>query len=263
MDINTSLIGTFLSVASSAFNVNAPLITTETQIASFPFTPYISQAEACKQAENKAKTLMLEKTVGQLFTSDTSQACKEKNNQYNCVTYNVSLESVRGEVIEVIDKKEKVDGWQCQVSLTAKVSRKQEVLDPNYDINIRMHQLVYMEKDTLRFSVSSNSHGALTIFRLNPNNNTLTKIWPLTSYQQQNNLLSPWMRMDFPNDFARLPIQQYLKDQDNNTMLFIAYTAQQAHFLDNYELTYFYKLWDSLKYQKRLLKKGYIVTRSE
>lgn len=260
MDINTTLIGTFMSVLTSPFNTAA--IATETQTASFPFTPHISQVEACKQAENKAKALILEKTVGQLFTTDTSQTCKETNNQLSCKTYNVSLESVRGEVVEIVDRKEKVQNWQCDVTLTAKVSKKQEPMDPNYDINVKMRQLVYMEKDTLRFSVDSNSHGALTIFRLDPNNK-LTKIWPLTDYQRRNNLLTPWMRMDFPNDFARLPVQPYVEGQDNATMLFIAYTSQQAHFLDNYELTYFYKLWDNLKYEKRLLKKGYIVTRSE
>jgi len=261
MDINTSLIGTFLSVASTAFN--APMITTETQTASFPFTPHISQVEACKQAENKAKSLMLERTVGQLFTTDSSQTCKEVNNKHSCKNYNISLESVRGEVVEIVGRKEKVQNWQCEVTLTAKVSRKQEPMDPNYDIHIKMRQLVYMEKDTLRFSVETNSNGALTIFRLDPNNNTLTKIWPLTEYQRRNNLLTPWMRMEFPNDFARLPVQPYVEGQDNATMLFVAYTSQQAHFLDNYELTYFYKLWDNLKYEKRLLKKGYIVTRSE
>ena len=81
MDISTSLIGTFLSIATSTFN--APQVTTETQTASFPFTPHISQVEACKQAENKAKSLMLERTVGQLFTTDSSQICKEVNNKQN------------------------------------------------------------------------------------------------------------------------------------------------------------------------------------
>ena len=260
MDINTTLIGTILSVTSTAFN--APVITTETQTASFPFTPHISQVEACKQAENKAKTLILEKTVGQLFTTDTSQTCKEVNNKHSCKTYNVSLESVRGEVTEIIDRKEKVQNWQCEVTLTAKVSRKQEQLDPNYDLNVKMQQLVYMDKDTLRFSVESNSHGTLTIFRLDPGNK-LVKIWPLTGYQRRNNSLKPWMRMEFPNDFTRLPVQPYVEGQDNATTLFIAYTSHPAHFMDDYELTYFYKLWDNLKYEKRLLKKGYIVTRRE
>ena len=260
MDINTTLIGTILSVTSTAFN--APVITTETQTASFPFTPHISQVEACKQAENKAKTLILEKTVGQLFTTDTSQTCKEVNNKHSCKTYNVSLESVRGEVTEIVDRKEKVQNWQCEVTLTAKVSKKQEQLDPNYDLDVKMRQLVYMEKDTLRFSVQSNSHGALNIFRLDPNN-ILTKIWPMNEYQRRNNLLTPWSKFEFPNDFARLPVQSYVEGQENATMLFITYTYRQAHLLDSYELTSFYKMWDNIKYEKRLLKKGYIVTRRE
>jgi len=260
MDINTSLIGTFLSIATSTFN--APQVTTETQTASFPFTPHISQVEACKQAENKAKSLMLERTVGQLFTTDSSQTCKEVNNKHSCKNYNISLESVRGEVLEIIDRKEKVQNWQCEVTLTAKVSRKQESMDPNYDIDVRMRQIVYMEKDTLRFSVQSNSHGALNVFRLDPNNR-LTKIWPMNEYQRRNNILTPWSKFEFPDDFSRLPVQPYVEGQENTTILFIAYTSQQAHFLDNYELTNFYKLWDNIKYEKRLLKKGYIVTRRE
>lgn len=260
MDLSTTLIGTFMSVATSTFN--APVITTETQTASYPFTPHISQVEACKQAENKAKTLMLEKTVGQLFTTDSSQTCKEINNQHSCKNYNISLESVRGEVVEIVDRKEKVQNWQCEVTLTAKVSRKQEPMDPNYDLDVKMRQLVYMEKDTLRFSVQTNSSGALNIFRLEPNNR-LTKIWPINEYQRRNNILTPWSKFDFPNDFAQLPVQPYVEGQDNTSILFLAYTSQRAHFLDSYELTYFYKLWDSLKYEKRLLKKGYIVTRSE
>jgi hypothetical protein len=119
-----------------------------------------------------------------------------------------------------------------------------------------------MEKDTLRFSVQSNSHGALNIFRLDPNNR-LTKIWPMNEYQRRNNILTPWSKFEFPDDFSRLPVQPYVEGQENTTILFIGYTSQQAHFLDNYELTNFYKLWDNIKYEKRLLKKGYIVTRRE
>ena len=259
MDLST-LLGTLVSATTTA--LAAPAITTETQVASFPFTPYISQVEACKQAENKAKTLMLERAVGQMFTSDSSQTCRETDNQLSCKNYNVSLESVRGEVVEIVDRKEKVQDWQCTVSLTAKVSRKQEEMDPNFDLTVKMKQIVYMEKDTLRFSVSSNANGALNIFRLDPNNK-LTKIWPTTNYQRRNNLISPWSYFEFPNDFAKLPIQPYTEGQDNATMLFFAYTSQQAYFMDSYELTYFYKVWDNLKYEKRLLKKGYIVTRSE
>jgi len=69
--------------------------------------------------------------------------------------------------------------------------------------------------------------------------------------------------VDFPNDFAKLPVQQYTEGQENATTLFVAYTSKRVDFMDNYELTYFYKLWDSLNYDKRLIKKGYVVTRSE
>ena len=85
----------------------------------------------------------------------------------------------------------------------------------------------------------------------------------MNEYQRRNNLLTPWSKFEFPNDFARLPVQSYVEGQENATMLFITYTYRQAHLLDSYELTSFYKMWDNIKYEKRLLKKGYIVTRRE
>lgn len=256
MNITTTLIGTLFQLSNLG-----PIDVIDTQTASYPFTPHISQVDACKQAENKAKTLILEKVSGQTFSSDASSFCKERNNQYTCTYTNITTESARGVITEIIDRKETVKDWQCTVKLTARVS-KQSDIDPNYDVYVQMQQLVYMDNDQFRFGVYPNAGGALTIFRLE-DNNRLVKLWPMTDQQYRHSLLSPRHKAVFPYDFGRLPVPKYVPGTDNAGMLFVAYTAKTVNFLDSYELSYFYKVWDSMKFQKRLVRKGFIVTRSE
>lgn len=255
MNIATTLVGALFQLSNLG-----PIDVVETQSATYPFTPHISQVEACKQAENKAKTSILEKVSGQTFSSDASSYCKERNNQYTCTHTNITTESARGVITEIVDRQEKVKDWQCTVTLTAKVS-KQTDIDPNYDMYVQMHQLVYMDNDQFRVAVFPNAGGALTIFRLE--NGRLVKLWPHTDQQYRHSILSPRHKAVFPYDFGRLPVPKYVQGTDNSSLLFFAYTAKTVNFLDSYELSYFYKLWDSIKFQKRLVRKGFIVTRSE
>lgn len=256
MEIISTVAGTLLSMAIRSIDFSMPIEGT----GEYKFNPKISQHDACRRAEERAKVQILEKTKGQMFSSEHSQQCIEDKNTLDCKHHSVTLESSRGVIKQIVNRDEHVHDWTCTVRITAKVDKEEIKHDANFDVNAKLNKNVFESGEQIIFTANSNADGFLTIFHYYPSTNTLTKLFP-NSYTPNNKVAKDEI-LTIPSSEYRLKVS--LSDgQHSSEYIYFVYTERPINFLNKYELQDFSKAWDSISTKKRLVKKGFVITKGE
>lgn len=256
MEIVSIVASTLLSTAIRSFDFSMPV----EGIGKYKFNPKISQHDACKRAEERAKIQIIEKTKGQVFSAEQSQQCLEGKDTLDCKHHSVTIESSRGIIKQILNREEHVHDWTCIVRVTAKVDKEEIKHDPNFDIDAKLNKTIYENGEQLTLSINSNADGYLTVFHYFPPTNTLTKLYPNT-FATNNKILV--------NQTVHIPSKDYklrvnLTDSNHsNEYIYFVYTEKQTNFMNTYELQDFSKTWDSISSKKRIVKRGFVITKGE
>lgn len=259
MEIVSTLASTLLSVAlRSDMFIGGPQQVEAT--GSYKFTPAISQLDACRMAEDRAKRAILEKTQGSTYTADEARQCIENKDDLQCKQHNVMIESSRGVITEIVNREEHVHDWTCEVKIVAKVQKTSIKSDPNFDINAKLNRTIFEEGDTLSFDVDANASGFLTVFHYFPDTQTMVKIFP--NRFQETNQIDGGLGIRAPNDQYKFKTTTNKRKQVNEYLYFV-YTEDQISFFNNYTLPKFMSTVDSIRGKKQLVKKGFVIIKGE
>jgi len=222
----------------------------------YHYSPQISQVEACKRAEEKAKLAIIHKVAGHEFTSDKISSCSESKQDQSCKFYDTSYESSKGYIKSVISRSESVKDWTCSVTVKATVGKTDYNVDPDFDLDMIFPITLLKTNETLKFTVTPNSLGYLYVYAYNPSENKLTKIFP-AKYQRPVALARTPININAIDYRLTLP-----PEKDSEERYIFAFVV--GHFmspLDNYQLNSFYEMWDNIKARKRMVKRGFVITR--
>lgn len=246
MDISTAIVQATLVALNST-----SVIISDT--ASYQFNPSMSQMEGCKRAEERAKVKMLNKVYGQDFGADSSMSCRETDKQRCDSTIN-TYESTRGYIKSIISRAEKVEGWTCTVELKAEVQTIKKTKS-SIDASAQLDRVVYLPSDTANVSVKTNSQGLVSVFKYDPIENVVTKVFPTGQPERT------WTYFDRPLD-VKIPLS--MEERDTPYFLFVAVTDVPINMRDQYRLQDFYEMWDNQpNNNKYLVRKSFNIARSK
>ena len=108
----------------------------------------VSENEACREAENRAKLNAMRKLGGEFLSSETLLACTEALSGNDCPVTQFTWSMFDGLIKDIKDKKVKKvlgpDGSAlCTVSLQAFVDAGFGKPDPNFDLTVRLPRKVF------------------------------------------------------------------------------------------------------------------------
>lgn len=240
------------AVLSSATLPTPAIVESATGV--FSFSPSISQIDACTNAENIAKNLILQKTVGQTISSDMTSECKESTGTNKCSTEIITVHSANGKITKIRDKEVKVEDWKCTVSITAEVEKSQLKGLDDFGIDITFNKHRYMHGEQLSFSFYPFEHSHVTLFLANKNNNTLKRVYPTAkrtnTFFYKNEIIG--------STFLE-KINVYSDQSEETQFLIFVVTDKPVNFSSSYQLKSFYTLYDNIDGNKHLYKKPFIV----
>jgi hypothetical protein len=249
MDLATSFVYNVLKVAVATTPVHVDATAT------YQFNPSMSQEEACKRAEDKAKTQALQKVLGQDFGSDSTMSCRESDT-YKCESVKNMYENTRGYIRSITSRNEKVNGWNCTVDISVKVQEFKK-RTPTIQSQATLDRVVYTAQDTINLNVSTTDKGYVIVYKYDPIDNQVTKIFP-----NENTKTSTWTYSNRPlkvtipaNSFPEREVPYYM---------FVTVAGGITPTLSNYRLHEFYDMWDNQPYDDiTFIRKSFYVSRSK
>ena len=144
---------------------NASIKSVDT-LGEYIFGPQVSQAEACKRAEARAREQAIRRTFGEVYFSEQSLGCSEKTNS-ECEYARVSVSHLNGYILDFKNRKERVSDQGglrvCRVSGLAVLDTSKRS-DPALFFDITLNRHVYRHGDELSAKVMVNALSHVAIF---------------------------------------------------------------------------------------------------
>ena len=133
------------------------------------FPPDVAEAEACQQADQRARAQALRQVVGeQLWAQDWMQ-CREGEDQADCV-HNMAVLIDSGGYVRAIQHYssrtfDDVPGYRrCRVQFQADVAAVLRQPDPNFDVGVRLNQTILRAGEHLTLDLAPSAAMAVQVF---------------------------------------------------------------------------------------------------
>lgn len=253
MDPLQTFVNTLVSTALSV--TSAPVTTTAS--ASYQFTPSISQEEACKRAEDRAKVNALHKLTGQELHASNIMMCRESG-EHSCETIINTYESTRGVIESFKRENERVSNWVCTVDVSLRVTPIKRDNATWLEAKATMDRGFYTPNDTAFVTIQTNDRGFVTVFQYDPVSDSIKRVFP-TDNPYSN--IQRWAYKDKP-----LSIPVALRNHDTRAFPhFMLVTVSQSPLtsMDSYSLHSFYKMWDNHPIKDKVLIRTSFYVRSK
>lgn len=245
----------FSLLLQAAFATSPVAVSTS---ATYQFSPSISQEEGCKRAEERAKTVALQKVFGQDFGADSTMSCRETD-KHACNSITNTYENTRGYIESITNRSEKVDGWNCTVSLTASI-REPRKYKTDLEVQATLNRVVYTNDDVISINVASNKSGAVTIYKYDPVSDIAEKIFPPPPNQRWNGAYN----VHNNNPLVYRMRADAISPRDEPYYLFVMVTGGSMQPMSKYRLHEMYRMWDNLATEEAaLVRKSFYVSRSK
>lgn len=246
MDITSTFVqAAFVALGSTSITVS--------DVATYQFNPSMSQIEGCKRAEEKVKTKLVQKVYGQDFGSDSTLMCRETDKQ-RCESVTNTYENTRGYIKSIHSRTEKVEGWNCTVSMTAEVQTIKKT-QSSIQASAQLDRVVYLPNDTAEVTIKTNTKGLVSIFKYDPLEDVVTKVFPTGRSERT------WTFFDSPLQ-VRVPLN--VAERDTPYFLFVAVTDVPVNMMNQYRLHNFYEMWDNQPNKdKYLVRKSFNIAGSK
>lgn len=231
--------------------------TTTTATASYQFNPSMSQEEACKRAEDRAKVNALYKLTGQEVHASTAMSCREAG-EHSCESIITTYESTRAVIESYRKTDERVSNWVCTVDITLKAMPIKPAPPMWLEANATMDRGFYTPEDVAFVNVRTNDRGYVTVFKYDPVSDTVVRIFP-TDNPYAN--VTRWAYKDKP-----LAVPVSLRNHDVRKFPhFLLVTVSQTPLttMDSYSLHKFYKMWDNHPTKDKVLIRTSFYVRSK
>lgn len=142
---------------------------------SYMFAPTMPEAEACQQAESRARADAIRRMTGETLSSDEAMRCTDRGDEAECVRNATVWTMLGGEIRAIRNKQshtvavaEAENVRKCVVSFDADVRVADGKPDPNFDIGVVLNNAVLRDGETLVITLKPSQSMAVQIFQWLP-----------------------------------------------------------------------------------------------
>lgn len=221
------------------------------------YGPQTSQAEACRQAEERAKVQIVEKAFGQHISADNDMYCSGSEDEKSCSMRKFTWEFTEGSIKSVRDTKVQATANSCKVTVEADVQKEERFDDPNFDVRVKLNRQVYQQHDEVKIGVEPNNDMHVTIFHWKPTDEKMHKIFP-NKFDPSNKFST---KFDVPTN-ERYQIRFKTNNKTSNEYVVVVATKAPTNFLSSYSLNEFASTMRNIK-EKRVVKKPVMILKGD
>ena len=140
---------------------------------SYIFPPVMTEAEACQQAESRARADAVRQVTGETLSSEDTMRCTEQGDEADCARNSTVWTMVGGEIRSTRDFRAvttvEVETYRkCIVSFEADVHVAEGKADPNFDVGVVLNNAVYRDGEKLMVTLKPSQPMAVQIFQWLP-----------------------------------------------------------------------------------------------
>lgn len=241
------------------------------------FPNVVTEAEACQQAESRARADAIRQVMGEALSSEDVMRCTEQGDEAECARNSATWTLVGGEIRGVRDRRQAtasdIEGYRkCSVSFDADVRAAQGRRDPNFDVGVGLNAAVYRDGEGLVITLKPSQAMFVQIFQWLPyekGDAQVTRIFP-NAFDAAPRIDAPItvptdagakrydLKVGFP---AGQPAGRKMVDE----YLMVVATKQPIAFRDSYSLDDFNSVIAEIPLaDSRIIHRGYnIVRRAE
>lgn len=238
------------------------------------FGPELSEKEACRIAERKAKDQALKTVTGERLSSEDLMVCKEKDGSASCDLNQFTWSVIDGEIKGVRNRKIRtevgVGGYRkCIVEMEVDVGTPKGNPDPGFDMGVALNATVFRDGDVLRVSVEPNAPMYVHVFQWLPYDESarqVSRIFP--NALDTDNLFKQASSVPTPKGGALYDLEVRFPDgvPDDRRLvdeyLMVVGTRDPVSFRDTYTLEEFNaRLLEIPRPDSRRVKRAYAVVR--
>ena len=140
---------------------------------SYIFPPVMSEAEACQQADSRARADAVRQVSGETLSSEEAMRCTEQGNEADCSRNLTVWTMVGGEIrstrnLRTLSSVEADSIRKCTVSFDADVHIAGGKPDPSFDIGVVLNNVVYRDGENLSITLKPSKSMFVQIFQWLP-----------------------------------------------------------------------------------------------
>lgn len=140
---------------------------------SYLFPPIMPEAEACQQAEDRAKADAIRQVTGEALSSEDVMRCSDQGDDAECARNSTVWTMVGGDIRSTRNRtsqtSQEVETYRkCTVTFEADVHVAQGQPDPNFDIGVALNNAVYRDGENLTVTLKPSQPMAVQVFQWLP-----------------------------------------------------------------------------------------------
>ncbi|HIJ62393.1 MAG TPA: DUF4384 domain-containing protein [Rhodospirillaceae bacterium] len=140
---------------------------------SYIFPPEIPEAEACQNAENRARAEAIRQVSGESFAAEDTLRCAEQGDDADCARNSMIWTMVGGEIRGLRDRSQETRVEQesfrrCVVSFEADVHMARGRPDPDFTLGVALNNAVYREGEKLTVTLTPSQPMSVQLFQWLP-----------------------------------------------------------------------------------------------
>jgi hypothetical protein len=243
-------------------------------VGSYIFPPVMSEAEACQQAESRARADAIRQVTGETLSSEESLRCNEQGDEAECVHNSMVWTMVGGEIHSTRNRREEtaveVETFRkCTVSFEADVHVAAGQPDPNFDVGVVLSNAVYRDGETLSVTLRPSQPMEVQIFQWLPYEKGESQVGRLFP-NAFDNLVRVEKSVTIPTEAgakrydlkAAFPAGQPASRKMVDEYLMVVATKKSVAFRDSYTLEDFNRVVAEIPLgDRRIVRKAYNIVR--
>jgi len=239
-------------------------------VGEYRYGPETSEAQACRLALDKAKSMALSSVMGEFITIEEQQFCRGtlgKESDEDCQLNSLSWSFIEGDLKSTKVIQQKVEpssgSYICTVAIEAEVIRPLKKPDPNFEVKLKKKQTVFRVGDDFNLEFESTLPAYFAVFNWLPNeNNQINRVLLTSSADQSDSDVlkkSPIGKFQFKQAFTATWSKAYSGDKKfYDEWVLVVVTKKPYKWLSSYDFEAFKeKLREIPNDERRIQRMGY------
>ena len=241
---------------------------------SYLFPPIMTEAEACQNAEERARVEAIRQVAGEAIAAEDTLRCTEQGDVAECSRNSAIWSTVEGYIRQVRAKSVQLtqnvaNHRECSVSFEADVRVAKGRPDQNFDVGVGLNQSVFRDGETLVVTLDPSQKMVVQVFQWLPyqrGESAVSKVFP-NIFETTSVISKPTtvpsaagakrydLKVRFPDG---MPVGRKMVDE----YLIVIATRSPVSLRDSYDLDDFRRLLAEFpRDQVRIVRKAYNIVR--
>jgi hypothetical protein len=140
---------------------------------SYIFPPVMAEAEACQQAEGRARADAVRRVTGETLSSEEAMRCTEQGDDADCSRNATIWTSIGGDIRATRNRQSETTVEvgtirKCTVSFDADVHVAEGKPDPSFDVGVVLNNAVYRDGEALTVTLKPSQPMVVQVFQWLP-----------------------------------------------------------------------------------------------